>query len=153
MSDAPVPADAAAVVGALGLIPHPEGGHYREVWRDDPPDGGRGAGSSIHFLLAAGEESAWHRIDATEIWSFHAGASLELAISTDGRTTTRHRLGPDPGAGERPQVVVPAGAWQCARSLGPWTLVGCVVIPAFTFEGFELAPPGWTPGGAPDAER
>lgn len=149
MSGGPLPADAAAVVDALGLRPHPEGGHYREVWRDEPADGGRGAGSSIYFLLAAGEESAWHRVDATEIWHFHAGAPLELSVSTDGEAAVPRRLGPDPAAGDHPQVVVPAGAWQSARSLGAWTLAGCAVVPAFSFEGFALAPAGWAPGRTP----
>jgi predicted cupin superfamily sugar epimerase len=151
--DAAAP-DADALVEALGLVRHPEGGWYAEVWRARPappeasPDGrgGRGSASAIYFLLREGESSAWHRVDAAEIWSFHAGSPLELAVSTDGRSVVRHRLGPDVASGSQPQVVVPAGAWQSARSLGPWTLVGCVVTPAFTFDGFELAPAGWEPG-------
>jgi hypothetical protein len=139
---------AAEIVTALELGPHPEGGHFREVWRDVPSDGSRGAGSSIYFLLAAGEVSAWHRVDANEIWHFHAGAPLELSISTDGETVTTHRLGHDLATGERPQVVVPPGSWQSARSLGAWTLVGCTVMPAFVASGFELAPLGWEPGGS-----
>ena len=144
--------DPAAIIEALCLIPHPEGGHYAEVWRDVPPGGGRGAGSSIYFLLQAGEVSAWHRVDAAEIWHFHAGAPLELAISTDGATVTALRLGIDVARSERPQAVVPMGAWQRARSLGDWTLVGCTVAPAFTFEGFELAPHGWEPGTKEDGD-
>jgi uncharacterized protein len=144
--------DPAAIIEALGLIPHPEGGHYAEVWRDVPPGGRRGAGSSIYFFLQAGEVSAWHRVDAAEIWHFHAGAPLELAISTDGATVTALRLGIDVARSERPQAVVPMGAWQRARSLGDWTLVGCTVAPAFTFEGFELAPPGWEPGTKEDRD-
>jgi predicted cupin superfamily sugar epimerase len=146
-----------ALIAALGLVPHPEGGWYAEVWRAEPsaqrdadgagPGTARGAASTIHFLLRAGEVSAWHRVDATEIWAFHAGSPLELAVSVDGRRIERHRLGVDVEAGARPQVVVPAGAWQSARSLGSWTLVGCVVAPAFSFDGFELAPPGWEPSG------
>jgi predicted cupin superfamily sugar epimerase len=144
-----------ALIDALGLAPHPEGGWYAEVWRDEPtgahdadaaPSGAsRGTASAIHFLLRAGDVSAWHRIDAAEVWAFQAGSPLELAISVDGRTIERQRLGVDVEAGSRPQVVVPAGAWQSARSLGPWTLVGCIVAPAFSFDGFELAPPGWEP--------
>jgi len=140
------PISAAEIVAALELRRHPEGGRFREVWRDVPSDGSRGTGSSIYFLLVAGEVSAWHRIDATEVWHFHAGAPLELSISTDNETVLTHRLGPDLMAGEQPQAVVPPGAWQSARTTGTWSLVGCSVAPAFTFDGFELAPPGWQPG-------
>jgi uncharacterized protein len=138
--------DAAEVVERLTLEPHPEGGHYRETFRHAPEDGMRGVMTAILFLLAEGERSAWHRIDAAEIWHFHAGAPLELSISTDGRTTARHTLGPDLPAGQEPQAVVPELAWQSARSSGAWTLAGCTVGPAFEFDGFELAPPGWQPG-------
>jgi len=127
---------------ALGLAPHPEGGHYRELWRDQPEGGERGAGTSILFLLAAGERSHWHRVDAAEIWLWQAGAPLQLGIGTD-----ELMLGPDAGAGQVLQAVVPAGAWQAARSLGGWSLVSCVVAPAFEFAGFEMAPPGWSPPG------
>jgi uncharacterized protein len=137
--------DAAAVVRLLGLAPHPEGGCYREVFRDLPAAGGRGAATSIYYLLRAGEASAWHRVvDACEIWHHYAGAVLELTVSP-GRGRTLHRLGADLAAGERPQAVVPAGCWQTARALGAWTLVGCTVAPAFEFAAFELAPPGWEP--------
>ncbi len=139
--------DADAIIRRLGLRPHPEGGHFAEVHRDRPPDGGRGAVTSIHFLLRAGEVSHWHRVtDATEIWYHHAGGPLELAISTDSRSIETVRLGSDLAAGERPQAVVPADAWQSARPLGDWTLVGCAVAPAFEFSSFVLAPPGWRPG-------
>ncbi|SHK37014.1 hypothetical protein SAMN02745194_04779 [Roseomonas rosea] len=137
--------DPAAIIAALDLRPHPEGGHYRETWRDSPEDGGRGAGTAILFLLAAGERSHWHRVDAAEGWHWHAGAPLLLRIS-DGGTPAMYRLGPDHGPGETPFAMVPKGHWQAAESLGGWTLVGCTVSPAFTFEGFELAPPGWEPG-------
>ena len=138
--------EAAAVAERLGLEHHPEGGHYRETFRHAPEGGGRGAMTAILFLLAAGERSAWHRIDATEIWHFHAGAALALSISPDGRKTTEHVLGAALDAGEEPQVTVPPHAWQSAASRGAWTLVGCTVGPAFEFAGFELAPPGWHPG-------
>lgn len=138
--------EADAVAAALGLRPHPEGGRYREVWRDAPADGSRGAGTAIHFLLAAGERSHWHRVDAAEGWHWYAGAPLMLRISADGRAVEERRLGPNLGAGERPFALVPAGWWQGAESLGRWALVGCTVCPAFRFEGFELAPPGWEPG-------
>jgi uncharacterized protein len=138
--------NAAAVIRALELKPHPEGGHYRETFRDTPAGGGRGAMTAIYYLLQAGEVSAWHRVDAAEIWHFHAGAPLRLSLSKDGRSTETFDLGPDVAAGERPQAVVPPGCWQSAASKGDWTLVGCTVGPAFEFAGFELAPRGWTPG-------
>lgn len=144
---APAPSmTAAAVIALLGLRPHPEGGHFVETFRDAAPAGGRSHGTAIYFLLAAGERSHWHRVDATEIWHWHAGAPLTLSLSADGGTVETLRLGADLAAGERPQGVVPAGVWQAAVSEGAWTLVGCTVSPAFEFAGFELAPPGWRPG-------
>lgn len=137
------------IVRALALAPHPEGGHYRETFRDPEPAGGRGHSTVIYYLLAAGERSAWHRVDATEVWHWYGGAPLALTLSEDGRDARAERLGPDLGAGERPQLVVPKGAWQTAESLGRWTLVGCTVAPAFVFEGFALAPPGWRPESQP----
>lgn len=134
------------MIAALGLMPHPEGGHFREIFRAASPPGVRAAATSIYYLLAAGERSHWHRVDADEIWCFHGGDPLELAISTDGETLDRRIIGADVGRGDQPQVVVPQGAWQSARPLGRWTLVGCVVAPAFEFAGFEMAPPGWAPG-------
>ena len=139
--------DAAAVREALGLSPHPEGGHYREMWRDHPASGGRGAGTSILFLLAAGERSHWHRVDAAEIWLWQAGAPLLLGMNA-GAGQQGVRLGPGLAGGEALQAVVPAHAWQDARSLGAWSLVSCVVAPAFEFSGFEMAPPGWSPPAA-----
>lgn len=136
-------ADAVSVIRALRLQPHPEGGHYRETWRDAPSDGSRGAGTAILFLLRRDEISHWHRVDAAELWLWQAGAPLELAVTPGGVT----RLGPAIGAGEMLQGVVPKGQWQSARSLGAWTLCSCIVAPAFAFAGFELAPPGWTPPG------
>ena len=136
---------ASAVCQALSLSPHPEGGHYREVWRDKPATGERGTCTSILFLLAAGERSHWHRVDATEIWLWQAGAPLRLGVD-DGVAGQRHVvLGSDLNGGEALQGVVPAHAWQEASSLGSWTLVSCVVAPAFEFTGFELAPAGWSP--------
>ena len=134
------------VIALLHLTRHPEGGWFRETWRAPARTGERGAGTAIYFLLAEGEASHWHRVDAAEIWHFYAGDALELSLSPDGGTVEVHLLGTDLGAGERPQHVVPPGAWQAARSLGRWTLVGCTVSPAFEFSGFELAPPGWRPG-------
>jgi predicted cupin superfamily sugar epimerase len=139
---------AADVIRLLGLMPHPEGGHFRETFRDQRSDGGRAASTAIYFLLAAGEVSHWHRVDAVEVWHWHAGAPLELAIAAPRGAPNRVRLGNDLGAGERPQAVVPAGHWQSAKSLGAWTLVGCTVAPGFEFAGFDLAPPGFEPGAA-----
>ena len=127
------------VIAALGLEPHPERGWFRETWREP-------ATTAIFYLLRAGERSHWHRVDATEIWHLYGGDPLELAVSADGRQVDRHVLGPDLAAGHRPQLVVPAGAWQAARPLGAWTLAGCTVAPAFQFSGFELAEPDWEPG-------
>lgn len=136
--------DAQDLIDRLGLSPHPEGGWYRQTWRDEPADGGRGVGTAIYFLLAAGERSHWHRVDAAEVWHHYAGAALELAIA-DGDHHEVVRLGDDLAGGEDPQALVPARAWQAARSTGAWTLVGATVSPAFEFTGFELAPPDWTP--------
>ncbi len=137
------------IVEALGLEPHPEGGWFRETWRAAAPPGERGAGTAIYYLLEAGQVSRWHRIDATEIWHWYAGAPLDLALSPDGRSRQDLVLGPDIASGERPQVIVPAGCWQSAapRGGGPasHTLAGCTVSPAFDFAGFELAPEGWEP--------
>ena len=108
-------------------------------------ESGRAASTAIYYLLAAGEISRWHRVDAAEIWHFYAGAPLVITISPDGHDAAAHRLGPDLAGGERPQVAVPADAWQTAASLGAWTLVGCTVAPGFAFAGFEMAPPGWQP--------
>jgi uncharacterized protein len=136
---------AADVIRLLDLRPHPEGGHYRQTFRDPAHDAeGRSVSTAIYFLLAAGERSHWHRIDAVEIWHWHAGAALALRIAgSDGVATVR--LGADLAAGERPQAVVPASAWQAAESLGAWTLVGCTVAPGFEFSGFEMAPKDGTP--------
>jgi predicted cupin superfamily sugar epimerase len=139
-------ADVRSVIAALGLRPHPEGGWYAETWRAPATGDQRAVGSAILYLLAAGERSHWHRVDAAEIWQWSGGDGLELRIWSDGEATVAtHRLGDDIATGERPQVVVPAGAWQAARPLGAWTLVGCIVTPAFEFAGFELAPPDWEP--------
>ncbi|ACB94082.1 cupin domain-containing protein [Beijerinckia indica] len=133
------------IITALALKPHPEGGHFRETFRDPRSDAeGRSFSTLIYFLLAAGETSAWHRIDAAEVWHFYAGAPLDLRITEAGKSTS-HRLGADVLNGEEPQIVVPALAWQSARSLGAWTLIGCSVAPAFQFSTFEMAPAGWQP--------
>ena len=135
------------IVERLGLNPHPEGGWYRETWRAEVAEGRRAAGTAIYYLLEAGQISRWHRVDAAEIWHWYAGAALDLALSPDGIGRAVAVLGPAIGAGERPQILVPAGCWQSAASRGEFTLVGCTVSPGFAFEGFELAPEGWAPGG------
>ena len=136
---------AAEVIRLLDLRPHPEGGHFRETFRDAREIDGRSASTAIYFLLARGECSHWHRVDAVEAWHYYAGAPLALSIA-EPKGTTVVRLGPDLVGGERPQAAVPAGAWQAAESLGDWTLVGCTVAPGFVFTAFELAPAGWAPG-------
>lgn len=141
-----MPPTADEVIAALALRPHPEGGWYAETWRDPAPDGVRPASSAIYYLLREGERSQWHRVDATEVWHHYVGDPLELRVEDEDGTVQAITLGSDLAAGERPQAVVPAGAWQAARPLGAWTLVGCTVAPAFGLEGFELAPEGWEPG-------
>src|SRR6476469_6374609 len=137
------------IVRLLDLEPHPEGGRFRETFRDTATvasgaDAARAASTAIYFLLSAGEVSRWHRVDAAEVWHWYAGAPLMLSITDDaGRHTIT--LGSDLAAGQRPQAVVPARAWQQAHSAGAWTLVGCTVAPGFEFAGFELAPPGFVP--------
>jgi predicted cupin superfamily sugar epimerase len=135
--------EAAAIVAALDLAPHPEGGWFRETWRSPAAlANGRAAATSILFLLEAGQRSQWHRVDAGELWLFQAGRPLTLSIAGEVVVT----LGPDPLAGHVLQKLVPPHAWQSAE--GPphgWSLVACVVAPGFEYAGFELAPPGWTP--------
>jgi len=137
---------AADIIRLLDLKPHPEGGHFRETFRDAGPEGTRAASTAIYFLLPAGERSHWHKVDAVEIWHYHAGAPLRLRITaTDTGPIQEIALGPDLLAGQRPQGVVPTHHWQAAETMGEWTLVGCTVAPGFDFSGFVLAPPGWSP--------
>lgn len=136
---------AEAVVALLDLSPHPEGGFYRETFRDPNPGADRDHSTAIYYLLPVGEVSAWHRVRQAEVWHWYAGAPLALTISGNGHDATAFRLGPDLAAGERPQAVVPPGAWQTAESLGRWSLMGCTVAPGFHFDDFELAPPDWRP--------
>jgi predicted cupin superfamily sugar epimerase len=133
------------VIRLLDLAPHPEGGHFRETFRDQPGHDGRAASTAIYFLLAAGEVSRWHRIDAAEVWHWYGGAPLELTTAPPGGGASMVRLGPRLGAGERPQAIVAPGYWQSARSLGAWTLVGCTVAPGFLFDAFELAATDFAP--------
>jgi predicted cupin superfamily sugar epimerase len=138
--------DAEQIIAELALAPHPEGGHYRESFRDPDPAGGRARSTAIYFLLKAGEVSRWHRVDAVEVWHWYAGAPLILDTAPPGGgASSTVRLGPSLLDGERPQGVVEQAHWQRARSLGPWTLVGCTVAPGFDFAGFELAPEGFEP--------
>ena len=140
------------LIARLALRPHPEGGWYRETWRAPAPPGERAAGTAILFLLEADQRSHWHRVDADELWFWHAGAALALSVAPDGKASpVVHRLGPDVPGGALPQFRVPAGAWQAAAALGGWALVSCVVVPGFEFAGFELAEPDWAPGTAPVA--
>jgi hypothetical protein len=140
------PLSAREIVALLDLAPHPEGGHYRETFRDPRADAnGRSAGTAIYYLLEAGEVSDWHRVDAAEIWHYYAGAPLVITISPNGHDARAHHLGPELAAGQRPQIIVPANHWQSATSLGAFTLVGCTVAPGFDFAGFELAPKNWRP--------
>jgi hypothetical protein len=144
---APAVLTAADVIRLLDLEPHPEGGHFRETFRDTRRlAGGRAASTAIYFLLARGERSHWHRLDAAEAWHWHAGAPLILELAAhDHGPVTRVTLGPDLAAAQRPQAIVPARVWQAAASLGEWTLAGCTMAPGFEFAGFELAPEGWNP--------
>lgn len=138
------------IIARLDLRPHPEGGWYRETWA--ATNEGRPSGTCIYFLLKAGERSHWHRVDATEIWLYHAGAPLVLSVAADADgPAADHLLTPDLARG-RPQVIVPENHWQAARSTGDFTLVSCTVSPGFRFEGFELAAPGFDiPRAAPEA--
>ena len=137
---------ASQIVDLLKMQPHPEGGFYVETFRDSFTDAnGRAASTQIYFLLPEGIISRWHKVDAVETWHWNAGSPLELSISDDGKNAEILTLGSDLLASERPQGIVPRNAWQQARSLGAWTLVGCTVAPGFQFEGFEMAPEGWVP--------
>lgn len=136
-----MPQSPAEIIKTLNMIPHPEGGWYAETWRSDV--GERPSGSSIYFLLEANQRSHWHRVDAAEIWHWYAGSSMELHIHES--ETRVEILGPDLALGQRPQLIVPANAWQASVPIDGWVLVGCTVSPAFQFENFELAPEGWSP--------
>ena len=136
---------AAEIIARLELKPHPEGGYYRETFRDSRTDAnGRAQSTAIYFLLARGERSHWHRIDAVEIWHYYAGHALTLKIADDDGQWSL-RLGANLAAGEQPQAIVPPHTWQSAESTDDWTLVGCTVAPGFDFATFELAPKDWEP--------
>lgn len=135
--------EASKIIELLGLTPHPEGGHYRQTFEDEGRTGPRSYSTAIYYLLRKGEVSRPHRIDATEIWHFYRGAPLELTIKTQDGPAQVHILGAAIECGERPQILVPPHAWQAARPLGDFTLVGCTVAPGFVFETFEMAPEGF----------
>ena len=142
-----MPLTAADVIRLLDLKPHPEGAHFREIFRDGKTVAGdRAASTSIYYLLARGERSHWRRLDAVEILHWHAGAPLEVEIVSASGRRERITVGNDLSAGQRPQGIVPAQAWMTAQSLGDWTLIGCTVAPGFEFAKFEMAPKGWEPG-------
>jgi predicted cupin superfamily sugar epimerase len=141
-----MPLTAQDIIRMLGLKPHPEGGHFRETFRDATQAvDGRAASTAAYYLLARGDRSHWHRLDAAEIWHWYAGAPLQLEIATAPGRIERITLGGDISAGLRPQAVVPAAVWQAAQTTGDWTLVGCTVAPGFDFAKHELAPRGWSP--------
>lgn len=137
--------DADEVIAQLELKAHPEGGWYRETFRDTTTQGGRGHSTAIYYLLKAGEHSHWHRVDAAEVWHWYAGGPLVITTSPNGHDAQAQRLGTNLAAGERPQIVVPANHWQTAEPLGRWTLVGCTVAPGFDFAGFYMAEADWRP--------
>lgn len=142
--------DARSLIDALHLEPHPEGGWYRETWRAESAPGERASATAILFLLEASQRSHWHRVDASEMWLFHAGSALRLLTAAGAEGPVEEiRLGPDVHAGETPQARVPPGDWQAAEADRGWALVSCIVSPGFEFSGFELAASGWSPGAQP----
>jgi predicted cupin superfamily sugar epimerase len=142
-----------AIIRLLKLKPHPEGGWFSETFRDPKSTCGRAHSTAIYFLLKKGEASAWHRVDSAEVWHWYAGAPLQLQIAKAIAKPKAHVLGNDLAKAQRPQIVVPAHSWQCARSLGAFTLVGCTVAPGFLFETFELATSSETLAPAPARSR
>ena len=134
------------IIEKLDLKPHPEGGHFRETFRDHARPGTRAASTSIYYLLKAGEKSHWHRVDAVEVWHWYDGDPLELITSRDSKSISISTLSANISQGHHPQLIVPKHCWQSARTLGEYTLVGCTVAPGFEFAGFEMAPKNWTPG-------
>lgn len=143
MSD--IGAEIEFMVRQLGLKPHPEGGYYRETFRDEPGADGRAVSTAIYYLLPGPEPAAWHRVDAAETWHHYAGSPLRLSLAENPDGITEFVLGSDLENGHRPQWTIGAGLWQRAQSLGAWTLAGCTVAPGFEFSGFELAGPDWQP--------
>ena len=138
-------AEADFLIRELNLRQHPEGGFFREMFRDVRGSDGRSRSTAIYYLLRAGDASHWHRIDAFEVWHWYGGSSLELSVAPARGTPVRNVLGSDVASGQRPQIVVPERSWQRARTLGDYTLAGCTVAPGFDFHTFELAPEGFEP--------
>ena len=131
----------------LELQPHPEGGWYRETWRAPALEGDRASATSIYFLLEQGQRSHWHKVDAAEIWLWHAGSSLALSTARgDAGPIQNVSLGGKVSAGETLQHVIKPDHWPAAHARDGWALVSCIVSPGFEFGGFELAPIGWEPG-------
>lgn len=140
------PSSATDLIRALELQPHPEGGWYRETWRAPAPDGTRASATSIYFLLEERQRSHWHKVDAAEIWLWHAGSPISLLTAPgDAGPVQTVTLGSDILAGDAPQHLIEPGHWQAAQACEGWALVSCVVSPGFEFSGFELAPPDWSP--------
>jgi predicted cupin superfamily sugar epimerase len=136
------------IVTRLDLEPHPEGGWFKRTWSHGDEHGGRPLATSIHYLLPAGVTSRWHRVDADELWMHRHGDPLDLSVCLDAEAGSIDvvTVGPVAAVGQQPQHTVTAGTWQSATSQGRYTLVSCVVVPGFVWEGFELAPEGWVPG-------
>jgi hypothetical protein len=130
------------LIARLELLPHPEGGWYREVHRSTEllptARGPRAALTAIHYLLEAPQFSRWHVVASDEIWHFHDGAQLEVLRYRPATRELSSRVLGSPSAGYEAMVAVRAGDWQAARSLGAWTLVGCDVAPGFDFEDFQF---------------
>jgi predicted cupin superfamily sugar epimerase len=138
--------EAHSIIDRLALQPHPEGGWYRETWRADAAPGERAGATAIYFLLEAGQRSHWHRVDAAELWLWHAGAPLRLLTApADAGPVHETILGPEVAAGHAPQGLVAPHHWQSTETTDGWALVSCIVSPGFEFAGFTLAEPGWAP--------
>lgn len=134
------------LIRQLELQPHPEGGWYRETWRAPAPGAARASATSIYFLLEEGQRSHWHKVDASEIWLWHAGSPVVISTSpTDTGPVMDILLGGNILVGETPQHLIEPDHWQSAYASTGWTLVSCIVSPGFEFEGFELAPAEWSP--------
>ena len=136
---------ATELIALLDLQPHPEGGFYKEIFRSSslvaPTDGRdtRAALTTIYFLLVKGAVSRWHQVDSDEVWHLYEGGPLELLeLSASGDALVRHRLGALGDGDDAPVRTIPAGAWQAARPLGDYVLVGCTVGPGFDFADFRL---------------
>jgi len=133
--------DAEALIAALDLREHPEGGWYREVFRSEvvveTARGERAASTAIYFLLVEGTFSAWHRVKSDEVWHHYAGDPVELhTLSAAGHHTIA--LGSDLAAGQRPQFTVERNLLQAARVRRGWALCGCTVSPGFDFADFKM---------------